>query len=108
MLARHGRDCAALAGTASLTNAGPGQRLGECPRTRGQVRLEEGPAVHPHYAYQERDGNTPAQHLYRYEAIRLKGLDSVATAYGTTDNAAREAMYEQLKRKGVMPEHEQG
>jgi hypothetical protein len=56
-----------------------------------------------HYAYQEK-GMNPAQHLYRYECIRLKGLDSVATAFGKTNDEARDNLYDDLKRKGVMPD----
>ena len=55
-----------------------------------------------HYAYQEKGANG-AQHLYRYECIRLKGLDSIATAFGKTNDEARDNLYDDLKRKGVMP-----
>jgi hypothetical protein len=66
------------------------------------VRLEEGPAVHRHYAYQEK-GVNGAQHLYRHECIRLKGLDALTTAFGRTNEEARDVLYDELKRKGVMP-----
>src|SRR4051794_15569230 len=55
-----------------------------------------------HYAYQH-SGRNGAQHLYRYECLRLKGLDSVALAFGRTDDEARSNLYEDLKRQGVMP-----
>jgi hypothetical protein len=59
-----------------------------------------------HYAYQQQ-GTNGAQHLYRYECLRLKGLDQVAVAYGKKDEEAREALYRDLKRKGVMPDSEE-
>jgi hypothetical protein len=55
------------------------------------------------YAYQEKTPAGGAQHLYRYECFRLKGLDSLAVAYGTTNDEARTELYSDLKRKGVMP-----
>jgi hypothetical protein len=55
-----------------------------------------------HYAYQEK-GINGAQHLYRYECLRLIGLDTVATAYGKTNDEARSRLYDVLKQKGVMP-----
>lgn len=55
-----------------------------------------------HYSYQEKGANG-AQHLYRYECIRLKVLDSVATAYGRTDELAKTSLYDDLRRKGLMP-----
>lgn len=55
-----------------------------------------------HYAYQEKGANG-AQHLYRYECLRLKRLDSIATAFGRTNDEARSALYDDLKRKGIMP-----
>jgi hypothetical protein len=58
-----------------------------------------------HYAYQQA-GQNGAQHLYRYECIRLNGLDSVAVAFGKTNDEARDNLYEDLKRKGVMPTSE--
>jgi hypothetical protein len=54
------------------------------------------------YGYED----TPAggaQHLYRYECLRLRGLDLLPVAYGRTNDDARENLYEDLKRKGVMP-----
>lgn len=54
------------------------------------------------YAYQK-GGANGAQHLYRLEAIRLEGLETVATGYGKTSDEAWQFCYEQLKRKGVMP-----
>jgi hypothetical protein len=59
-----------------------------------------------HYAYQQHGANG-AQHLYRYECQRLNGLETVTIAYGTKDAEAREALYRDLKRKGVMPETEE-
>jgi hypothetical protein len=73
----------------------------------GQTGWKEGLLFTRHYAYQ-RDGANGAQHLYRYEATRLEGLDRVAEAFGKTDDEARQALYEQLKRKGVMPAGEEG
>lgn len=35
--------------------------------------------------------------------LRLKGLDSIATAFGRTNDEARSALYADLKRKGIMP-----
>jgi hypothetical protein len=58
------------------------------------------------YAYQDARGKTPGRHLYRYECFRLRGLESVAVAHGTTNDEARESLYEDLKRKGVMPDTE--
>jgi hypothetical protein len=55
-----------------------------------------------HYAYQEK-GINGAQHLYRYECLRLTGLDTVATAYGKTNDEARGRLYDALRQKGVMP-----
>ena len=58
------------------------------------------------YAYQDAHGSTPARHLYRYECFRLRGLESVAVAHGPTNEEARASLYEDLKRKGVMPDTE--
>lgn len=55
-----------------------------------------------HYSYQE-TGADGAHHLYRYECMRLKGMDSLATAFGRRSDEARENLYADLKRKGVMP-----
>jgi len=55
-----------------------------------------------HYSYQD-GGANGAQHLYRFECLRLKGLDVLAVAYGKTNDEARTSLYEDLKRKGVMP-----
>lgn len=54
------------------------------------------------YSYQ-RSGVNGAQHLYRWEATRLDGLDRIAEAYGKTSDEARHALYADLRRKGVMP-----
>ena len=59
------------------------------------------------YAYQDAVGDRPAGHLYRMEATRLKGLERVAEAYGRSSEEARQALYMQLKRKGVMPAEEE-
>lgn len=58
-----------------------------------------------HYSYLKQGANG-AQHLYRYECTRLDGLEQVAIAYGRKDEEAREALYRDLKRKGVMPDSE--
>lgn len=58
-----------------------------------------------HYAYQQHGANG-AQHLYRYECMRLQGLELVAIAFGATNDEARESLYADLKRKGVMPNDE--
>jgi hypothetical protein len=55
------------------------------------------------YSYQEATPAGGAQHLYRYECLRLRGLDSVGSAFGRTNDDARNNLYEDLKRKGVMP-----
>jgi hypothetical protein len=55
------------------------------------------------YAYQEKTPAGGAQHLYRYECVRLKGLDLLSVAYGRTNDEARDNLYADLKRKGVMP-----
>jgi hypothetical protein len=56
------------------------------------------------YAYQEPREGQPGHHLYRYEVCRMRGLERVAEAYGRTFKEAREALYADLKRKGVMPD----
>lgn len=56
------------------------------------------------YSYQEKTAAGRAQHLYRYECLRLSGLDQLAVAFGRTFDEARDNLYEDLKRKGVMPE----
>lgn len=99
-----------------LTYKGSGARLLRGPdddrvnvlTREGRSGWKEGLLFTRHYAYQEGDGDRPAGHLYRYQAIRLKGLDTVAEAFGGTDNEARQGLYEQLKRKGVMPSGEDG
>jgi hypothetical protein len=58
------------------------------------------------YAYQS-GGPAGGHHLYRWEATRLAGLDRIAEAYGRTSDEARRALYADLKRKGVMPPHEE-
>src|SRR4051794_22787125 len=55
------------------------------------------------YAYQDATTAKPAQHLYRMEATRLRGLERIAEAYGRTSKEARDELYEQLRKKGVMP-----
>jgi hypothetical protein len=76
-----------------------------CPHTtyaRKNEWFEERPVVRGVYGYED----TPAggaQHLYRYECLRLRGLDLLPVAYGRTNDDARENLYEDLKRKGVMP-----
>jgi len=61
------------------------------------------------YAYQ-RNGVNGAQHLYRWEATCLDGLDRIAEAHGKTSDEALYALFADLRRKGVMPldEIEQG
>jgi hypothetical protein len=59
------------------------------------------------YAYQNSGVNGP-QHLYRWEATRLDGLDHIAEAHGKTSDEARLALYADLKRKGLMPREESG
>jgi hypothetical protein len=54
------------------------------------------------YAYQEKTPAGRAQHLYRYECLRLRGLDLISVACGRTNDEARDNLYEDLKRKGVM------
>lgn len=58
------------------------------------------------YSYQHRTPQGGAQHLYRYDCIRQKGLDLIATAFGRTDEIARENLYADLIRKGVKPDDE--
>jgi len=55
------------------------------------------------YAYQ--DGGDGSGHLYRVEAIRMRGLDSLAVGYGRTNGEAWSALYAALKTKGIMPEN---
>lgn len=69
----------------------------------GESGWKKGLLFTRHYSYQEQGANG-AQHLYRYECTRLKGLDSLATAHGKTNEEARESLYADLRRKGVMPE----
>ena len=59
------------------------------------------------YAYQEKTPAGGAQHLYRYQCLRLRGLDEVAVAFGRTNDDARNNLYDDLKRKGVMPVDEE-
>lgn len=54
------------------------------------------------FAYQEQGANG-AQNLYRVEAIRLQGLDHLGEGYGVTSDEAWTALYDNLKRKGLMP-----
>lgn len=58
------------------------------------------------YCYQERTPAAGAQHLYRYECLRLRGLDLISVAYGRTNDDARNNLYADLKRKGIMPASE--
>ena len=58
------------------------------------------------YAYQDGRKGVPGRHLYRYECVRLEGLEPVAVAHGRTNDEARASLYEDLRRKGVMPETE--
>jgi len=55
------------------------------------------------YAYQEASATRSAGHLYRVEATRLSGLDRIAEAHGRTSKEAWSALYDDLRRKGVMP-----
>jgi len=55
------------------------------------------------YAYQDKTPAGGAQHLYRYECVRLKGFESLALAHGRTNDEARTNLYDDLKRKGIMP-----
>lgn len=55
------------------------------------------------YAYQEGTKTRNAAHLYRVEATRLVGLDRIAEAHGRTSKEAWKALYDDLRRKGVMP-----
>lgn len=55
------------------------------------------------YCYQDKTPAGNAQHLYRYECVRLKGLDLISMAFGKTNDEARDNLYADLKRKGVMP-----
>ncbi len=56
------------------------------------------------YAYQGENDLGQAQHLYRLEALRLRGLEQVALAFGRTSDDAWDQLFASLKRKGVMPE----
>jgi hypothetical protein len=58
------------------------------------------------YAYQDGRSGVAGRHLYRYECFRLRGLESVAVSHGRTNDQARESLYEDLRRKGVMPDTE--
>jgi hypothetical protein len=58
------------------------------------------------YAYQDGRGGNPGRHLYRYECYRLRGLEPISVAHGSTNDDARISLYEDLKRKGVMPASE--
>lgn len=56
------------------------------------------------YAYQRGRLDAPAHHLYRMIVTRQAGLDIVAVAYGRTSDAVWNQSYEELYRKGLMPE----
>jgi len=60
------------------------------------------------YAYQDKTRVGKAQHLYRYECLRLRGFGQLAVAHGRTDDEARYNLYDDLKRKGIMPPDEEG
>lgn len=55
------------------------------------------------YAWQPARQGGAGHHLYRVEAIRLAGLDTVGVAHGRTAKDAWKHLYADLKRKGHMP-----
>jgi hypothetical protein len=55
------------------------------------------------YAYQSKDANGDAHHLYRILVTRQKGLEIVCSAFGRTSKDAWVNAYRMLHEKGVMP-----
>jgi hypothetical protein len=55
------------------------------------------------YAYQSKDADGNAHHLYRMLVTRQKGLEIVCIVFGRTSRAAWVAAYAMLHEKGLMP-----
>jgi hypothetical protein len=56
------------------------------------------------YAYQPARAGVAGHHLYRMIVTRQAGLDIVAVAYGRTGDSVWNQAYEELHRKGLMPD----
>lgn len=55
------------------------------------------------YAYQKKDANGHAHHLYRLLVTRQQGLQVVCIAFGRTSRDAWVNAYRMLHEQGVMP-----